>query len=102
MPGDVFYEIGGQVFVWDEQKARRNQVKHGVSFKEAAEAFLDPLAAIKPDPRHSEAEDRRILVGETGRGRLVVVVHVERGGWLRLISARKANQAERKSYEEGS
>jgi uncharacterized DUF497 family protein len=30
------------MFEWDPEKARRNRKKHGVSFEEAATAFLDP------------------------------------------------------------
>lgn len=30
------------MFDWDPQKARANQLKHGVPFEEAATAFLDP------------------------------------------------------------
>jgi len=29
------------MFDWDPQKAKANQLKHGVSFEEAATAFLD-------------------------------------------------------------
>lgn len=31
-------------FEWDEDKARRNLTKHGVSFEEATTVFGDPLA----------------------------------------------------------
>ena len=30
-------------FEWDDAKNRANQVKHGVSFEEAAQVFRDPL-----------------------------------------------------------
>lgn len=50
-------------FEWDDAKAEANLRKHGVSFDEAATAFADPLAAIFPDPDHSEGEPREILVG---------------------------------------
>jgi uncharacterized DUF497 family protein len=40
-------------FEWDEAKAEANLRKHGVPFPEAATAFADPLAAIFPDPDHS-------------------------------------------------
>ena len=66
-------------FEWDERKARVNFAKHGVSFVEAATAFGDPGSLTIPDPDHSSDEDRFILLGETHRGRLVVVVHTERG-----------------------
>lgn len=52
-------------FEWDEEKARSNQLKHGVTFPEAASTFADPLAAIFSDPDHSKDEVREILIGES-------------------------------------
>jgi len=90
----------GLTFEWDEGKAASNEQKHGVAFDEAATAFGDPLSLTIPDPLHSEDEDRFVLIGETYRGRLVVVVHTSRGDNLRLISARPATRSERRTYEQ--
>lgn len=87
-------------FEWDENKAESNLRKHGVSFPEAASAFADPLAAIFPDPDHSDDEEREILVGSSERGRLLVVSFSERPPNLRIISARVATPAERRNHEE--
>lgn len=87
-------------FIWDFAKAHANLRKHGVSFKEPATVFKDPLALVIPDPDHSDVESRWLLLGRSGRLRLVVVVHVERGEWIRIISARKATRRERVQYEE--
>jgi uncharacterized DUF497 family protein len=89
------------VFEWDARKASRNERKHGVTFEEAATAFADPSSLTIPDPDHSAAEDRFILLGTSARDRLLVVVHVERGDRIRLVSARRATRAERRNYEEG-
>jgi hypothetical protein len=43
---------------WDPIKARVNLHKHGVSFKEAATALGDLLAATGGDPDHSIGEFR--------------------------------------------
>jgi uncharacterized DUF497 family protein len=48
----------------------------------------------------SAAEDRFILIGNTGKDRIVVVVHVLRGDTIRIISARLATPTERRTYEE--
>jgi uncharacterized protein len=88
-------------FEWDREKARRNLAKHGVSLEEAATAFWDPLSATVADRHHSFGEQRYRLFGQTVRGRIVVVTHVERGGSIRLISARLATTRERRLYEEG-
>ncbi len=85
-------------FEWDPEKARRNVAKHGVSFEEAATAFGDPLSLTILDPDHAEEEDRFILLGQTYAGRLVVVVHTDRGENIRVISARLTRR-ERKAYE---
>jgi uncharacterized DUF497 family protein len=44
-------------------------------------------------------EERQVLRSETDRKRLVVVVPTERGGNIRIISARRANRVERQSYD---
>jgi uncharacterized protein len=88
-------------FAWDSRKALANLRKHGVSFGEAASAFEDPLSVTIPDPLHSESEERFVLIGVSRNQHLVVVAHVERGGIIRIISARIASRAERRTYEEG-
>ncbi len=88
------------IFEWDTRKAESNLRKHGVSFNEATTAFGDLLSFTIPDPIHSTGEERFILLGRTFRGRLIVVVHTERGDTIRLISAREATRAERRTYEE--
>jgi uncharacterized DUF497 family protein len=87
-------------FEWDDAKAEANLRKHGVPFAEAATAFADPLAAIFPDPDHSDDEVREILVGYSERGRLLVVIFTERPPNLRIISAREATPSERRNHEE--
>lgn len=87
-------------FEWDDAKAAANARKHGVTFAEAATAFADPLAAIFPDPDHSDDEVREILVGYSERGRLLMVSFTERPPNLRVISARVASPAERRNHED--
>ena len=89
-------------FQWDENKARTNLAKHGVSFEEAATVFGDALSLTIPDPAHSQREDRFIILGMSHKGKLLVVVHTERGDSIRLISARRASRRERKSHEEST
>ena len=89
-------------FEWDPNKAKANLAKHAVSFEEASTVFGDPLSLTIPDPAHSQIEDRFIIMGRSHRGKLLVVVHTERGDNLRVISARRASRKERKNYEEES
>lgn len=87
-------------FDWDPAKATANLRKHGVSFEEARSAFEDAEGLIIPDPDHSAGEQRFVLLGLSVALRLLVVIHCERedGDVLRIISARKADRAERASY----
>jgi uncharacterized DUF497 family protein len=87
-------------FEWDEAKARVNRQKHRVSFEEAVTVFANPLAAIFPDPDHSQDEVREIIVGHSDRNRVLIVSFTERGAAVRIISARIATARERKDYEE--
>ena len=89
------------LFEWDEDKARRNLAKHGVSFEEASTIFSDPLELTIADPLHSEEEDRSVSLGESSNHHLLVAVFAERGDRIRIISARKATRGERRKYEEG-
>jgi uncharacterized protein len=89
-------------FEWDANKAKQNLKKHGVSFREASTVFADSLARTIHDPLHSEDEDRFVNLGESNRGRLLVVVFTDRGDSIRIISARVATRRERKDYEEGT
>src|SRR6516164_3273030 len=54
-----------------------------------------------PDPDDSAGEEREITIGHTGRQRIVLVSHCQRGDHTRIISARKASKKERMQYEEG-
>lgn len=86
-------------FEWDENKAHSNVVKHGVRFEEAAEAFFNPFNY------YGDA-----TVGETAPTCYWVLFHsalasdcfLERGDEgerTRIVSARLATAAERKTYE---
>ena len=89
-------------FEWDPEKARANLAKHRVGFEEAASVFGDPLALSFDDPDRSVGERRKITFGHSRQQRLLVVAHTERGGRVRVISARAATRRERRQYEEGS
>ncbi|HEX9990795.1 MAG TPA: BrnT family toxin [Chloroflexia bacterium] len=90
------------IFEWDVEKATRNLNKHGVSFTEATTVFGDSFSLTISDPRHSEHEDRFIILGQSLQRRLLVVVHTYRENRIRIISARVANRRERQYYEEGA
>lgn len=88
------------VFEWDEVKARQNARRHRVTFEEAVSAFSDPYLVTFPDDQHSDVEDRFISIGQSDRGRVLLVVHTDRGDAIRLISCRKATATEHTTYEQ--
>ena len=87
-------------FEWDARKAAANLRKHGVAFEEAKSVFVDEHAKLIDDPDHSEDEDRFVLLGLSSALRLLLVCHCHpREGYvIRIISARKANARESRSY----
>lgn len=87
-------------FEWDNKKAVSNLKKHRVSFEEAITVFGDSLAAIFDDEVHSVDEIREIIIGHSMNNRVLLVSFTERGGKIRIISARLATKKERKDYEE--
>jgi uncharacterized DUF497 family protein len=88
-------------FEWDPKKSEENRRKHGISFPDAATVFDDPLAITFPDPDHSSGEHRFLTFGHAKMNLLLIVVHTERRGKTRIISARRATRHERTIYENG-
>lgn len=86
-------------FEWDEEKARQNAKKHGVTFTEAMLCFLDAHGVDLADAIHP---DRLILIAISRANRILCVVYAERrnGAILRIISARRATRHEKKIYEQ--
>ena len=87
-------------FEWEPAKAHENAGKHSVTFEEASTSFGDLRSLTIADPDHSEAEDRYVLLGMSFSGRLLAIVHTERGGNIRIISARPATRLEAAAYSE--
>lgn len=86
-------------FEWDEAKNKSNVEKHGVSFETACKIFQYPLYN-RTDTRFDYGEIRTISIGTTGNKTIIVVVHTDRSGRTRIISARPASQQERAIYYE--
>ena len=89
-------------FEWDPAKARVNATKHGITFDEAKSVFYDEHALIIPDPAHSAAENRFVIMGMSISLRILVAVHCLRDNnrVIRIISARKAGAKEKQPYLE--
>ncbi len=50
------------IFEWDENKAKINFAKHNVTFEEAQTVFYDEEALLIANEKHSDDEDRFILL----------------------------------------
>lgn len=86
-------------FEWDDEKEKINIIKHGIDFTTAARVFKDENRLELFDEAHSDFEDRYITIGLIDEvAYLVMVVYTEREEAIRLISARKATQKERRMY----
>ena len=75
--------------------------KHGVTFDGASTVFGDVLSVSGRDLEHSVVENRLATFGLSSFGRVLVVSHTDRGGVIRIISARAATRKEKRIYEEG-
>ena len=84
-------------FEWDEDKARHNYRKHGVTFEHAKKAFTDPFMVEIADEREDYGEQRFLLMG-MAEGQLLGVIYTERQGRLRIITARRATRHEQDHY----
>ena len=85
-------------FEWNPAKERINIAKHGLDFTQASRVLQsDRLDRV--DEREDYGEVRTISVGLLDGVVVVVVVHTDRGGRTRIISARRAGRRERRLYE---
>lgn len=99
---------GNFFFSWDPAKAEINLRKHGISFEDAAHAFLDSRSLLSVDP-HPDGDRMRLIGFSETVSAILFVVHVERtlvgkdddSVVLRIVSARRADRKERELYDEG-
>lgn len=85
-------------FEWDELKNQENIKSRGIDFSLANNIF-DGEHITFEDDRENYGEPRFISIGFLV-GRMMVVVHTRRGNKTRIISMRKANVREQKTYKE--
>jgi len=88
--------IDGRQFEWDDAKNKINKIKHGINFKTAARVFSDPYCFYEYDNKHSQDEERWKAIGMVDD--ILLVIYTERKETTRLISARKAEDEDRRKY----
>jgi uncharacterized DUF497 family protein len=96
---DIHFELNGTSFIWNAKKAAANPINHdGIRFEQAATVFFDPFFRLVDASRNDEA--REAVIGYDEQSRLLFVVHVEiEDDAIRIISARKATNEERKHHD---
>ena len=93
--------IKGKVFEfeWDKWNLDKSYLKHGVLPKEAEEVFISDDAFVLPDVKHSQNEDRFIILGKTLDKLNLFIVFTLRGKKARVISARRMHKKEVEKYD---
>jgi uncharacterized protein len=82
-------------FEWDEHKRAANLAKHGLDLLAGASLFDGRPVYTYPSRRL--AEERFVTVGMLA-DQFVVIVWTERSDAVRLISLRRARDAEKRAY----
>jgi uncharacterized DUF497 family protein len=85
-------------FEWDDEKAKENKRKHGISFELAKLVFNDEHRVEFYDDENSANEDRYDVIGKVSD--ILFVVYTERKDKIRIISARLATKIERRVYND--
>jgi len=90
------------LFEWDENKAKTNIQKHGISFDIAVNVFEDPIAVTSLN-EIKDGEQRWQTIGMIKNNLLIIVIHtifdnINNVEIIRIISARKATKNERRFY----
>ena len=85
---------------WDLRKERANIAKHGVDFADAAVALEDEYA-LSAAIFENDEERFKTLAASPISG-VLLIVHTENDGeTIRIVSARKADRAERLRHYKG-
>ena len=85
-------------FDWDEGNVRKNWDSHAVTPQEAEQVFFNRPLIVADDAKHSEAERRYFVLGQTDEDRGLFIAFTVRGKLIRVISARDMSRKERKVY----
>lgn len=81
---------------FDEAKRQETIRRRGLDMAEAVLVFAGPTITF-PDVRNDYGERRNLTVGYL-RGRMVIICWTVRGKAHRIISMRKTNERETRSY----
>jgi uncharacterized DUF497 family protein len=97
MISDILSKCTG--FEWDRHNSEKIRTRHTVTPVECEQVFFNVPVVAGNDEKHSEAENRFYVLGQTDSGRLLFLVFTVRKDKLRIISARDMNKKERRAYQ---
>ncbi|MBT3191314.1 MAG: BrnT family toxin [Verrucomicrobia bacterium] len=86
-------------FDWDEGNVEKNWISHQVTPQEAEQLFFNRPLLVDEDVKHSRAEKRYLVLGQTDEDRPLFIAFTVRERRLRVISARDMLRKERKVYQ---
>ena len=86
-------------FEWDKWNLDKSYLKHGITPKEAEEVFVREDSFVVADVKHSQKEDRFIILGKSLSNKNLFVVFTLRENKIRIISARRMHRKEVSRYE---
>ncbi|MFO7870563.1 MAG: BrnT family toxin [Kiritimatiellia bacterium] len=76
----------------------KNWSAHQVTPQEAGPVFFNRPLIVADDAKHSRAEKRYLLLGQTDKNRFLFIAFTMRKRRIRIISARDMSRKERKAY----
>lgn len=87
VPYECMYNYKESSFSWDEYKNHANQEKHGISFEDAQNTFLDPKRIAALDVNHRPVHEKRYYcIGKIGN-EILTVCFTYRISKIRIIGA---------------
>lgn len=85
------------IYLWDEEKSRRNVKRHGIAFADAVRIFEGPTLE-REDNRHDYGEIRIYAIGLVNSNE-ITVIYTDRDPEERsIISAWRSEPHERRAY----
>ena len=87
-------------FQWDEHNFQKNWDKHKVTPSECEQIFFNQPLVIADDAKHSKPEKRFFALGKTDLEKKLFIVFTLRSKFIRVISARRMSQREKRGYDD--
>ena len=84
-------------FEWNKNKSRSNKEKHGIFFEEAISLWKNTHIRIDTVAKTVQDEKRHAVIGEID-DKVLIAFWTKRKNKIRIISVRRARDAEKKAY----